>query len=231
MEANMIRKEQIKEILNFGFEIKFPYKSKINQWFSNISIIKYNDHYDISPMSIKFYNIDEAVDYFLDQAITSKNKGYIQNRLNKRYDFEDDYDLEHPNDELKKIFEDEGKVVDEEFKELNITVKKFPKVKTAVKDFQEIINNFDINTIRESILAFDRKYSMLDTYISVSIVYEPDGIKYTHEYRHSFYYKDLTLEKLESSKSQKRNDFKYKNLEITLKLRGDEEYHTYEINV
>ena len=54
--------------MNFGFKIEFPYKSEINQWYSNISINKYRDYYEISPMSVKFYDIDEAVDYFLNEG-------------------------------------------------------------------------------------------------------------------------------------------------------------------
>lgn len=225
----MIKRENIKEVLNFGFKIEFPYKSEINQWYSNISINKYRDYYEISPMSVKFYDIDEAVDYFLKEAISSKNKGYIQNRLNRKYDLEE-YNLEKPDEELKKLFEDEGKIVDEEFKELNINIKKFPKAKDAVKDFDNIIKNFNFDTIRESIKDFERKYSMLDTYFFVSSVFEPDGPKYTHEYRNSFDYEELTLERIEYTKSQIK-DYKFKNLEITLKLRGDEEYHRYEINI
>lgn len=222
-------KEYIKETLKFGFKIEFPYKSIINQWYSNISIYKFSDYYEISPMSVKFYDIDEAVDYFLNEAISSKNKGYIQNRLNRKYDLEE-YNLEKPDDELEKIFDEEGKIVDEEFKELNINIKKFPKVKDAVKDFEIIINNFNFDTIRESIKDFEKKYSMLDTEIYVSSVFEPDDTKYTHDYRYSFDYDNLTLERIESVKSQIK-DYKFKNLEITLKLRGDDEYHKYEINV
>jgi len=224
-------KEHIKELLNFGFKIEFPFKDKINSWYTNISISEYEKYYNIHPYSIKFYDIDEAINYFLDKAITSKNKGYIQGRLDKKINFEEDYDLEKPSKELIKLFEDEGKIVDEEAKELNIFVKKFPTVKTSIKDFESIINNFDINTISESLSFFNKKYSMLDIYISSSFVYEPDGTidHYTHEYRSSG--NKITSKTLEYCKSQKVNGYKFKNIEITLKLRGDDEYHRYEINV
>ena len=113
-----MNKNSIKELLEFGFEIKFPYKRTINSWYSDISISKFEDSYTVSPQYTTFYNIDEALDYFLDNAITSKNKGYIQGRLDKKIDLEGDYNIEHPDEELIKLFEEEGKIVDEEFKNL-----------------------------------------------------------------------------------------------------------------
>jgi hypothetical protein len=84
-------------------------------------------------------------------------------------------------------------------------------------------------TICEFIKLYERKYSILDTYINISFVYEPDGTKYTHEYRTGT--NDLSLKILNKYKNLKINDYKFKNLEIVLKLRGDEEYYRYEINV
>jgi hypothetical protein len=226
-----MKKEDIKELLEFGFKIEFPFKDKISSWYTNISISKYENYYDIYPYSIKFYDIDEAVNYFLDKAITSKNKGYIQGRLDKKYNFEEDYNLEKPDDELKKLFEDEGKIVDEEAKKFDISVKKFPKVKKAVEDFEIIIKNFDIDTISNDLLEYEKKYSMLNVYISNSFVYEPDGTiaHYTHKYRHSG--NDITQENLEDHKSQKIDGYKFKNIEISFTMRGNDEYHSYEINV
>lgn len=238
-----MKKEHVKEILDFGFKLELPYKHKINSWYTNISITKTNNHYIIHPQSIKFYDIDEAVNYFLNEAITSKNKGYIQNRLSVKIDFEEEYDLEKPNKELKKLFKDEGELVDEEAKEFNIIVKEFPKVKDAVEDFENIINNFDtvvqnssdlfIKYIIESLSSYDKKYSMLDTYITMSFVFKPDGTKkeYKNEYRSSFDFEDFTLARLEVAKSNNGNGYKYKNIEITLKLRGDEDYYRYELSV
>jgi len=139
-----MKKESIKEILEFGFELKFPYKSKIDSWYGNISISKCYDYYNIQPFNVTLYNIDEAIDYFLDKAVTSKNVGYIQGRLDKKVDFEEDYDLEHPDDELKKLFDDEGKIVDDESKQFNIQIKQLPKIKDAISEF--IIDNFNIET-------------------------------------------------------------------------------------
>jgi hypothetical protein len=139
-----MKKESIKEVLEFGFKVGFPYKSKINNWYGNISINKNHGSFYIEPFDVTLYDIDEAIDYFLDKAVTSKNVGYIQGRLDKKVDFEEDYDLEHPDDELKKLFDDEGKIVDDESKQFNIQIKQLPKIKDAISEF--IIDNFNIET-------------------------------------------------------------------------------------
>ena len=97
-----MKKEDIKAVLEFGFKLEFPYKSKIESWYGNVSISKIYDSYYIYPWGTELYDVDEAIDFFLDKAITSKNIGYVQGRLDKKFDFEEDYDLEHPDKELKK---------------------------------------------------------------------------------------------------------------------------------
>lgn len=119
-------KNEIKKILEIGSTVKASYKSAINDWFSEISISKIKQTWDdgktyyfISPYCEKFYNIDDAVYKFISYAYTSKNYGYIQQRLiNKGVDFENEYDLENPNEKVKKLFEDEGKIVDQEYQDL-----------------------------------------------------------------------------------------------------------------
>ena len=117
-------KNSIRKIVeNFG-TISFPYKTEINDWYSQITFTKVNPMWDdktdpnyfISPMGLKFNSMDEGINEFMELALTSKNKGLIQKRLtNKGYNFEDDYDLEKPNPELIKLFEEEGKKLDEEY--------------------------------------------------------------------------------------------------------------------
>ena len=227
-----MKKESIKEILEFGFELKFPYKSKIDSWYGNISISKCYDYYNIQPFNVTLYNIDEAIDYFLDKAITSKNKGYIQSRLDKKIDFEEDYDLERPNEELKRIFKDEGKLVDKEAKQFDIKIKPLLKVEDAIVEFKNIIDNFNIESIREYLISYEIKYSILDPSIFVHFVFEPDGTtEVTHEFRSGTDTKDLTLKRLNYYKTHENNGYKFKNVEISLKLRGDEEYYNYELNV
>lgn len=117
-------KNSIRKIVeNFG-TVSFPYKTEINDWYSSISFTKIKPMWDdkmvpyyfISPMGLKFNSLDEGINEFMELALTSKNKGLIQERLtNKGYNFEDDYDLEKPNPELIKLFEEEGKKLDEEY--------------------------------------------------------------------------------------------------------------------
>ena len=227
-----MKKEDIKAVLEFGFKLEFPYKSKIESWYGNISINKIDDLYYIHPFNITLYDIDEAINYFLDKAITSKNIGYIQNRLDKKVDFEEDYDLEKPNKDLKKLFKDEGKIVDEEAKQFNIQIMALPKLEDAISEFKNIIDNFNIEIISEYLKSFERKYSILDPYIGVHFVFEPDGTtEVTHEFRSGIDAKDFTLKELNYCKSHNSNGYKFKNVEVTLHLRGDEEYYRYELNI
>jgi len=107
-------KEAIKKILKFG-SVEIPYKTQIDQWYSKIYIHTYEGKYCIYPGSYMYSDIDEAVTTFMRKALSSNNVGYIQERLQKKgINFEMDYDLENPDDEVKKMFEDEGKIVDEE---------------------------------------------------------------------------------------------------------------------
>ena len=93
----MKSKEAIKQVLRMGSAVSLPYKAEINQWYGEIKINKIDEFYIIQPSWIKFYDIDEAVNYFCSEALTSKNVGYIQSRLDdKGYNFEIDYNLEKP---------------------------------------------------------------------------------------------------------------------------------------
>ena len=118
-------KQAIKDIIQAGGSIGFSLKHSIDEWFSTIRIYSVTPHwnpdaktyYHIEPYPKQFYDIDEAVNFFLQEAFTSKNVGYIQNRLrDKGIDFESDFDLENPSAEPIQLFDDEGKLVDEEFK-------------------------------------------------------------------------------------------------------------------
>ena len=44
-----MKKEDIKAVLEFGFKLEFPYKSKIESWYGNVSISKIYDSYYIYP--------------------------------------------------------------------------------------------------------------------------------------------------------------------------------------
>ena len=65
-----------------GGTISVPHKSKINEWYGELKISKLGkNEYVIQPYWQKFSDIDDAVNWFMDKGLTSKNKGYIQNRL------------------------------------------------------------------------------------------------------------------------------------------------------
>lgn len=115
-------RESIKLLLNNGVSIRKSFKYEINDWYGEFELYKVYDRYNNIEKYYSGYeqfdNIDEAIEHFMENCFTSKNKGYIQQRLDKTIDFEDDdrYDLENPSKELIEIFEKEGKIVDEEFK-------------------------------------------------------------------------------------------------------------------
>ena len=118
-------KEAIKQILLSGGSIGFDMKQSINDWYGTIRIYPLKSFWKpeakltfyVEPYYEEFENIDEAVDFFIKEAFTSKNKAYIQNRLREKIDFEKGFDFEKPTKELIKLFRDEGKLVDKEFKE------------------------------------------------------------------------------------------------------------------
>ena len=168
MKVNSSTKEGIKSVLQSGGKIVISHKYEISQWYHEASIHvdkdTHNTFYIIQPKYIKFVDIDDAVDYFCDMAYTSKNIGYIQNRLMDNGILSDDVDLENPNEEIINLFKEEGKIVDEEAKILNIKIKKFPTKSSAKKYFIEnIIENFNIDNINEKIKEFQKKYMVINS--------------------------------------------------------------------
>jgi CMP-N-acetylneuraminic acid synthetase len=57
----------------------------------------------------RFSDIDQAVDFFITEAFTSKNVGYIQSRLMNK-NLLGEYDLEKPTSKIKNLFQEEGNV-------------------------------------------------------------------------------------------------------------------------
>jgi hypothetical protein len=112
--------KRFEDLIELGCKISVPFKEKISDWYSNIEIYRtraFDDkrYYFISPMGEKYLEPKEAIKEFCKIAFTSKNVGYIQTRLvDKGLDM-DRYDFEKPTKQLKKIFKDEGILVDKEF--------------------------------------------------------------------------------------------------------------------
>jgi hypothetical protein len=114
-------RDAVKRIVETGGIVEIAHKSKINEWYGSVKVYKstYSGKYFVEHGRGEFKTVDEAVDVFMDLAYTSKNIGYIQKRLDEKgINFEDDYDLEKPSTELRKMFKDEGVIVDEEYKSL-----------------------------------------------------------------------------------------------------------------
>lgn len=214
-------KEHIKKLLEADSTISVSHKTKINQWYSEIKISQHTDEefgkvYTVNNPYINFYNIDDAVDYFCYNAYTSKNIGYIQNRLNNK-GLINEYDVEHPTKKLKEIFKKEGVLIDEEAKLHGITKpKSFPSKEDAIKDIENIMKDININTIGNELKLFMSKYSTIDPYISLGFVYDCYSNGEPYEFTSGFSIPQLTLDNIERAKNQK--DIKYKHIRITIKI-------------
>ena len=235
METKLITKEAIKQVLNAGGTISVSYKTEINQWYGELKISKLNDYFVVQPYWTKFYDIDEAINYFCSEAFTSKNVGYTQSRLDKKgIDFEKNYDLENPNDKLKELFRKEGQLVDEEAKALNIVLKPFPDYKNALEEFDALIKYINPNNLVEKLKLFEKKYCTLDPYLNLSYYYdykEEDGS--IHDYSIGVNYNNFTHDRLNSAKKERghNNCLTFQKLKLTLKLGCDKDYHWYDLKL
>ena len=228
-------KESIKILLQSGCSIKFPYKERIDSWYGDVSISKTKlkvDAYVIQPNFTEIYDIDEAVDYFINIAFSPKNIGYVQSRLrNKGIEF-DDYDLENPTSSVKEKFKEETFLVKEEFEKFNIKIKKLSKEK-AFKEFEEISKKFDnFSEFEIDIKSFIRKYSRLDLFMPVNFFYK---LKEGKEYCVGTSISELTEGRIKGSKdltifSNNSTIEKLLKIEIGLKIGSSDtkRYKVYE---
>jgi len=227
----------IKKILNSGGKIQVSYKQEINEWYSEISITKLKDDecgeslYVVHPIWIEFYDIDAAVNYFCDAAYTSKNKGYIQNRLIDKGLINDEMDLEKPNKQLKKLFEEEGKIVDEEFKSWNVVVKPLPKLEDATKEMNEMVTLTDVDELRNAVIQFKRKFAPLKIYINLSAKFlvkrenqEP------HEFGSGFNLGSFTKEDLDIIKDLEDDEMEFQRFELCVQI-ANGDYNRFDLNV
>lgn len=235
-------KDSIKNIIQANGKVSVSYKSEIDSWYGEIKIFSLfcedinNYEYSVEG-GVKrqsFNNIDDAVNYFCYNAYTSKNIGYIQSRLmdsGKLGKDEEEYDFEEPSNELKKIFKEEGTIVDKEAKLNGIEKPKKQLLTTeeAKKEIEQLIPEITIDTVSEKLSAFKYKYLNLDPYISVKAVYSI--LSENREYSSSCNIGYWTKENIEKRKLDVgcKNDLKFKTLRVDVKF--DEEYEHYEINV
>lgn len=223
-------KKAIKEILSVGGTVSLNYKSKISHWYSTTKIFKIEKEYIVDPGWNRFYDIEEAINFFCNEALTSKNVGYIQSRLqDKGIDFENEYNLENPSGKLKKLFEEEGIIVDEEAKKLDIKVINFPKTKDAVKELKSIIKEINVNNVKEKISFFEKKYITLNPYINMSFVFN-NIIVSNHDYRQGLDYNEFTIARLENAKKEKGDgSLSFNKLELTVKLNESKKYYRFDL--
>lgn len=217
-------KEAIKQVVEAGMTIEFPYKSKINDYYSQLRFVNMDTYYRVGE--INFSDIDEAVNYFLREGFTSKNKGYIQTRLmNKRNDI-DEYWLENPDEELKNLFKEEGKLVDEEAKKLNINVKPFPKVEEAEEWLEKMVKELTVDNFIEKVKEFEKKYMVLDLYISTSFHYEYDDKEKGNDYgyRYSFDYEEFSLDLINEFKEKEIENMHWKCMELCVRISYSEKH-------
>lgn len=166
-------KEEIKKIIELGCSISIPFKPTINSWFSELKLSKLSNTKFILSNNIQFNNIDDAIDYFLLEGFSSKNIGYIQDRLIKKGVFFDDYDLEYPNDKTKEMFDNEGILVDEEFKKFNITLKELPSEEEGIKEIEELVSNITtVDDFVDKLSKIYTKYYSCDPRFNILFVYE-----------------------------------------------------------
>jgi hypothetical protein len=225
----MISKEAIKEVVSAGLRIYFPFKREISSWYGEIKLYEMNNFY--YSCDIKFSDLDEAVNHFCTEAFTSKNVGYIQSRLMDRKLVDDGSDLERPDKDLKKLFKDEAKKVDEEAKSLNLKPIVFPTAKEAVEEFKFLVDTLTVDNLVEKLSQYDKKYATLSPYLNLSYKYDVEGSEYG--YRSSFDYENFSKEDLEEAKTREdlpQHKMKWNSLQISFKVDGDD-FHFFYLNV
>jgi hypothetical protein len=151
-------KDSIKELLSKGISMEKSYKSEISSWYSQIKIYEYDGRYTVNHT--EFYDIDEAVNYFIKKCFSKDNVGYIQQRLFEKglLRKDDDEILEHPTKEVIELFEEEGKLVDEEFQKMNVVVKPFPTIEDANTDVHKLSEISDLVEFKRSHKELLNKY-------------------------------------------------------------------------
>lgn len=99
-------KEQIKQIINLGGSVEFPYKEKLNEWMDNIyisySYVSNNTVVCVHGIFKEYHSLDEAVDFFIKTAISKDNLGLVIAGIRKHKIAAKDLD-DYSNEELKEM--------------------------------------------------------------------------------------------------------------------------------
>lgn len=217
----MVSKEAIKQVVSAGLRVQFPFKRQISSWYGEIRLYQLDNFY--YSCDTKFSDLDEAVNHFCTEAFTSKNVGYIQSRLMDKKLVNDGSNLESPDRELKKLFDDEGKKVDEEAKSLGLTPIVFRTTAEAVEEFKSLVGNLTVDNIVEKLSQYDNKYASLSPYINISYKYDVEGSEYG--YRSTFDYENFSKEDLDKAKTMEglsQHKMRWKCLQISFRVNSDE---------
>lgn len=99
-------KEQIKQIINLGGYVEFPYKERLNEWMDTINI---SHSYVLNSAVVcmhgiykEFPSTEEAIQFFCKKAISKDNYGLVINGIRKHKIADKDLD-DYSEEELKEM--------------------------------------------------------------------------------------------------------------------------------
>ena len=127
---------EIKEFLQKGGRIIYPYKRHLLSWYGEISMSIIEDHYTKKQNVVlqvpiweemPIEQLDEAIERFFRVALSKDNIHHVQQELTKKFDYDIEVDAEIMGEEMKKLGyrEDQYKHVDEEENEISELNKDF----------------------------------------------------------------------------------------------------------
>ena len=129
-----------------------------------------------------------------------------------------EHEIEYPTSRMENLFKEEAKLIDEEFEKLNIVIKPLPLKEDAIKEIQELVDNFDVNTFQDKLYEFKRKYISIDVYIGLSFVFETVTNGSTHDFSTSFDIKSFN-KKIKSLSSEFWGKAgKFKNIRVSFRV-------------
>lgn len=216
--------KNFKRLLKRGFEISYPYKTKINDWYGRITLRKVKDNIgncyiiDGDFPRKEFYDIDNAIKFYINETLTSKNVGYIQKRLRDSGRLTEDDDLESPSPEIMEMFRKEQLEVNKEH--AFMMVGKIPHVfeSDAEKEFNALTEVNNDSELLGKLHDIVRKYSPLGLYIALVGKYDtPDNPHYSY----SVPVKSLDLETIEKLKTLRDEEgIPFSHFEVSYRING-----------
>ena len=76
-------KNAIKTLIQKHMTVQTSYKKHVKDWFFNAKIYMYGNRCFVNggPFSKYFDDIDEGIQFYIDEVLSAKNLGYIWHRL------------------------------------------------------------------------------------------------------------------------------------------------------